>query len=289
MVHRNTTQTWHQMQGIVMAHGILVLAKMGIGFMTGAVTLITDGLHSGINLVSTAAGYTAERRKNTFSDTLRQYGEEQADRILSCMEAVLLIAASILILSESIQRFSAPRLLPGAASWGFGLMAATALVQAGIAQVMQKIAVIHESAAYFSAAQDARRDVWLAAGIATGFAVMKITGWLWIDAVLAVGISFYLLYSGIKMLWEDYNGFRAIPINDIEKHRIGRIILDNPGVLGYHKLQVRTEHAAMKLSFHLEVSKDLPIYKAYAVSDAVSMSLLLKYGSCVPSIHLDRK
>lgn len=289
MKEHRENRVWYPLQGAVLAQGLLVLGKLAVGFTTGAVSMIADGLHAGMNLVSTSTAYTAARRKNTFADTLRQYGEAQADHILSSLEALLLIVVSCLIFAQSIGRIQAPQLLPGMAHWGLAIMAVSTLVHAVLAQLLQKESVRHESAELYAGSMEARRDVWLSAILATGFAVMEITGWLWVDAVLACLVSVHLCYGAVMMLRTHYNGFHTIPLSDMEKHRIGRIILDNPGVLGYHNLQVRTEHAVMKLYFHLEVSKELPTYKAAAVSDAVSMSLLLKYGPCAPSIHIDRR
>lgn len=282
-------RVWYPLQGAVLAQGLLILGKLAVGFSTGAVSMIADGLHSGMNLVSTSTAYTAIRRKNTFADTVRQYGEAQADHILSSLEALLLIVVSCLIFAQSIGRMETPQIMPALVHWGLAVMVISTLAHAVLAQVLQREAVRHESAELYAGGMASRHDVWLSAFLVTGFAVMEITGWLWLDAVLACVVSIHLLYSAVTMLRTHYNGFHTVPLSDIEKHRIGRIILDNPGVLGYHNLQVRTEHAVMKLYFHLEVSKELPSYQVAAVSDAVSMSLLLKYGPCAPSIHVDRR
>lgn len=286
--HREN-RVWYPLQGAVLAQGLLVLGKLAVGFITGAVSLIADGLHSGMNLVSTSTAYMAARRKNTFADTLRQYGEAQADHILSSLEALLLIVVSCLIFAQSLGRIAQPQLAASAMHWPLIVMILATIVQVGLMQVLQTEAVRHDSAELYAGSKESRCDVFLAAALATGFAVMIMTGWLWLDAILSCVVSLHLFYRAVMMLRFHYNGFHTIPLNDIEKHRIGRIILDNPGVLGYHNLEVRTEHEVMKLYFHLEVSKELPSYKAAAVSDAVSLSLLLKYGPCAPSIHVDRR
>lgn len=76
-------------------------------------------------------------------------------------------------------------------------------------------------------------------------------------------------------------------LNTIEKNRISRVILDTPGVRGFHHLRAHADGDVMVMKFHLEVDKDLPSYLASSISDAVQASLLDKYGPCDPTIRVE--
>lgn len=280
--------TQQLLQRAVWLHVVLVASKLALGFMTGAVSLIAAGIHSGIDMICAAATATAERQKGTLAETLRQYGEAQADHILAVMEGLLIFIISLVIMYESIQRAAVPHIVAGTLPYAMVVMVAATLCYTFLAQRFQTAVKRQPSPALAASADQARLDVWSSAAFVTGLAVMEITGWHWLDAVLACAVSLRMMYMAAIIVKTHYAGFTYIPLSQMEENRIGRIILDTPGVAGYHNLHVKPAKDTLKVCFHLEIPRDLPTYQAAAVSDAVSLSLVLHYGPCIPSIHIDR-
>lgn len=284
-----TPATHQLLQRAVWLHVLLVASKLALGFTTGAVSLIAAGIHSGIDMICTAATATAERQRGTLAETLRQYGEAQADHILAVMEGLLIFIISGVIMYESIQRADVPHIAAGTLPYAMVTMVMATLCYTFLAQRFQAAVKRQPSPAMAASAAQARLDVWSAAAFVTGLAVMEITGWQWVDTVLACAVSLRMMYMAAVIVKTHYAGFTYIPLSQLEENRIGRIILNTPGVVGYHNLHLKPAQDNLKVCFHLEVPRELPAYQAAAVSDAVSLSLVLHYGPCIPSIHVDRK
>lgn len=288
MEQNTSTHTQRLLQGAVVVHLLFVASKLGIGFMTGAMSMVATGIHSGISMISAAATASEEHQKGTLAEAVRQYGDAQADHILAVMEAFLILLVSTIILYESSQRLMVSPIISSTLPWAMGLMALATIAQTIFAQAFHKASKKAQSSALAASAIQSRLDVWSAGLLFTGLAVMDITGWFWLDNVLAAAVAIRMMYTAGLMLKTHCLGFSYIPLSTIEENRIGRIIMATPGVLGYHNLHLKNERSTMKVCFHLEVSRDLPSYQACAVSDAVSMSLILHYGPCTPAIHIDR-
>lgn len=288
MEHVTSNRTQRLLQSAVIVHLLLVASKLGVGFMTGAISMIAEGIHSGIDMISAAATASEEHQKGTLAETVRQYGEAQVDHILAVMEAFLILVVSAIILYESSQRIATTHILSGTLPWAMAVMVFSTIGHTFFAQTFRNAAKKSQSSALAASAMQARLDVLSSAFLLTGLAIMEITGWVWLDSVLAGAVAVRMIYTACMMIKTHCLGFSHIPLSTIEENRIGRIIMGTPGVLGYHNLHLKNERSTMKVCFHLEVSRDLPSYKACAVSDAVSMSLILHYGPCTPAIHIDR-
>lgn len=268
------------LQSGILLYMLLTVGKIAAGFMTGAVMLVADGCYSGIYTIAFFRAYAKKKQRIDIASA----------QWISCfMQVILMAAAAGIIWIQFIRYPDSLRIMP---EYLYGILLWTAVVtflQAAVIQFLRKEITAASAVFFEKLCRESKYGVCLTAAVATSAAMMKITGWLQLDVFMGGGIILYMLYRMIRMCWNRYGSVQQLPLDELEKRRIGRIILDTPGVLGYHKLKACTEYTSLTLSFHLEVSRELPVYQAYAVSDAVSMSLLLKYGSCVPVIHLDRK
>lgn len=272
----------------VFSNTALVIGKLAVGMLTGTVSIISEGIHSGVDLLAAAIAWMAVKASSLPPDETHDYGHGKIETVSAAVESILIVVAALAIFHEAWQKFLVPQTMPEDGLYlAIGVMSASSLVNAVVSQRLFAVGKQTGSAALQADGMHLRADVWTSAGVLAGLVLMKLTGWAWIDPLVACLVAAGILRVGIMMCRKSYDELVDTSLSQLEENRIGRIILDNPGVLGYHHLRTRVVGTTTVLDFHLEVDKSLPVYKAHAISDAVEFSLHAKYGSCDPTIHIE--
>lgn len=205
-------------------------------------------------------------------------------RAAAAVSGVLLVGAAGAGIYYAVQLAAWP---PSVSADGLhpvmALMAAAALGNASASQYLTGSGEGPARAVCAAAGLSMRCGALAASAALTGLALMDITKYAWLDASLVFSSAVFLVMAGCRM------GLMMLhtSLDSMEERRIGRIIMDIPGVLGYHRLQGRVVGDVTVLAFHLEIDKALPPYKACAVSDAVEFALCAKYGPCDLTIRVE--
>ncbi|EOZ0819442.1 CDF family cation-efflux transporter FieF, partial [Salmonella enterica subsp. enterica serovar Infantis] len=112
-------------------------------------------------------------------------------------------------------------------------------------------------------------------------------GWHRADALFALGIGIYILYSALRMGYEAVQSLldRALP--DAERQEIIDIVTSWPGVSGAHDLRTRQSGPTRFIQIHLEMEDNLPLVQAHFVADQVEQAILQRFPGSDVIIHQD--
>jgi cation diffusion facilitator family transporter len=265
---------------------ILVIFKLIVGIMTGTVSIISEAIHSGVDLMAAAIAFMAVKKSSLPPDTDHDYGHGKVETISAAFESLLIILAALVILYEAIGKFTAPQ-EPQSLNLAILVMFGSSLINLFVSKRLYTVGEQTGSDALKADGLHLRVDVWTSAAVMIGIALMKITGFLWIDPLIACFVAVGIMRVGYKMCRTSCDSLTDISLDDTEEKRIGEIILTTPGVLGYHHLRTRMAGQEILMDFHLEVDRMLPLYKAHAISEKVERSLQENYRDCDPIIHID--
>ncbi len=243
------------------------------GFFAASAGVISEGIHSAvISFIVAAAFLVPEKAKKRFVLTA----------VSACFAGLIFFGLAVsYVFTDSLWTH---RIEAGGMYLAMAAMASAAWGNAAASQNLLERAA-EKQTSLLAAAVWMRIGAWTSAVVLTGLAVTKVFGWMWVDSAVSCFSAAAVLFS----LFRTCFGSPSSPLDALEERRIGRIILDIPGVQGYHRLQGRVIDGVTVLSFHLEVDKDLPSYKACAVSDAVEFSLCAEYGPCDLTIRVESR
>lgn len=287
---QNENQLKHRTARLsVISNGLLVAGKLAVGISTGTVSIISEGIHSGVDLLASVIACLAVKKAAAPPDADHDYGHGKVENVSAAFESLLIIVAAFLIFYEAISKFLTPQEPQENLYLAIGIMAVSSLINAVVSQRLYSVGKQTKSEALKADGMHLRADVWTSAAVMTGVALIQITGWTWVDPMIACMVAGGILRVGYKMCRQSYDELTDASLSEIEERRIGRIILDNPGVMGYHHLRTRIVGETTFMDFHLEVDRKLPVYQAHAISDAVEISLHHQYGPCDPTIHIEPK
>lgn len=270
----------------VLSNTLLVIGKLSIGILTGTVSLISEAIHSGVDLLAAAIACLAVRKSCLPPDQDHDYGHGKVENVSAAFESLLIIVAALSILYEAVGKFFHPQ-VPESLNLAIVIMLASSLINAIVSARLYYVGEKTGSEALKADGMHLRADVWTSAAVMAGIFLMKVTGWAILDPLIACLVALGILRVGYKMCRRSYDDLTDASLSDDEESKIGHIIMETPGVKGYHHLRTRISGSETIMDFHLELDRTLPLSQAHAISDKVESVLQKKYGPCDPMIHLD--
>lgn len=270
----------------VISNTVLVIGKLSIGLLTGTVSLVSEAIHSGVDLLAAFIACLAVRKASLPPDKDHDYGHGKVENVSAAFESLLIIVAALGIIYESSGKFFAPQ-TPQSLDLALAVMLGSSLINAVVSARLYHVGEKTGSEALKADGMHLRADVWTSAAVMAGIFLMKITGWAILDPLIACIVAVGILRVSYKMCRRSYDDLTDASLSDSEEKRIGSIILETPGVMGYHHLRTRISGTETMMDFHLELDKGLPLIQAHAISEKVETALHREYGPCDPIIHLD--
>ncbi len=184
---------------------ITIVLKTLAWYVTGSVGLLSDAMESFVNLASAVFALMMVTIAQRPADHEHPYGHYKAEYFSSGFEGILIVGVAMGIIWAAISRLLEPQPLQ-ALGWGLALSVLSSALNGLLAWVMFSSARLHRSIALEADARHLVTDVWTSAGVVVGLAAMALTGWLWLDAVAAIGVALNILWEGAHLMWRSSQG-----------------------------------------------------------------------------------
>ena len=131
-------------------------------------------------------------------------------------------------------------------------------------------------------------DVVTSVGVVAGLAGAVLTGWLWLDPLLALVVALHILWQGWKVIGSSLDGLmdRAVPV---EEHMQIRDIIsaNSKGALEVHDLKTRIAGRATFIEFHMVVDAAMTVGESHAICDRIEAALEAEIPSVRVVIHVE--
>lgn len=174
-------------------------------WLTDSVGLLSDAMESLVNLASAVFGLMMVTVAAQPADEAHPYGHHKAEYFSSGFEGVLILAAALGIIWAASHRLFDPQPLQEI-GWGLTLSLISSTLNAVLAWVMWRASRSHRSLALEADARHLMVDVWTSLGVVLGIALVAWTGWLWLDAVVAIAVAVNILREGVSLIWRSSQG-----------------------------------------------------------------------------------
>lgn len=184
---------------------VTIVLKGAAGYITHSMGLISDAMESFVNLASATFALAMVTIAARPADEDHPYGHHKAEYFSSGFEGILIIGAAIAIIWVAVLRLLSPQPLEQL-GWGLGLSVLSSAFNGALAFVMFQAARTHRSIALESDARHLVTDVWTSAAVVIGIVAVHFTGWLWLDAALAIGVALNIVREGVKLVWRSSQG-----------------------------------------------------------------------------------
>jgi cation diffusion facilitator family transporter len=184
---------------------ITIALKTGAWWLTDSVGLLSDAMESLVNLASAVFGLMMVTVAARPADDDHPYGHHKAEYFSSGFEGILIIVAALGIIWVAVQRLFDPQPI-AQVGWGLALSVGSSALNGLLAWLMFRAARQHRSLALEADARHLVTDVWTSAGVVLGIALVSVSGWLWLDAAVAIGVALNILKEGWHLIWRSSQG-----------------------------------------------------------------------------------
>lgn len=268
---------------------LLFAFKLWAWYLTGSVTILTDALESTVNVVAGFIGLFAVSLAAKPRDANHPYGHGKAEFISAAVEGALIIAASLMIFYQAVFSLIHPPAALPSLDRGIALITITGLVNLMLGIYAVRVGRQHRSATVDAAGRHLKSDAYSTAAIIAGLLLVRFSGWLWLDAVVALVFAVVILFTGYRVLRHSLSGI----MDEADLSLLQRVI----DVLNEHRRDdwidlhnLRVMHYGEVL--HMDAHMTLPYYLQVQDADreihALEGLIMEHFGSAVELfVHID--
>jgi cation diffusion facilitator family transporter len=265
---------------------ITIVMKTWAWYLTDSVGLLSDAMESFVNLASAIFALMMVTVAQQPADEEHPYGHHKAEYFSSGFEGVLIMGAAAAIIWASVHRLFDPQPVVEL-GWGLSLSVASSALNGLLAWVMFKVAKQQRSIALEADAKHLVTDVWTSAGVVVGLLLVLFTGWLWLDAVVAIGVALNILKEGIELIWRSSQGLMDEAVDPQVLAQINEVLegfshsRGDMDIIRFDHHTTRQEGQRRFVDMHMHMPASWSLGRAAALRTSVEQALM----SAVPGLR----
>lgn len=277
----------------VASNALLVAGKLATGLAIGSVAVVSEAIHSAVDLFAALIAWFAVREAGKPADEQHAYGHGKIENLAALIEAALIVGAALWIIIEAALRLADPQPVSGAA-WGVAVMGASAAVNLAVSSYLMAVGRRCDSIALQADAWHLRTDVLTSAGVMLALAVIwagarwgGLDLW-WVDPVVAIAVALLILKAGAELTVQAGGDLldRSLPMP--ERDWIAAHIRSLfPQISGFHDLRTRKAGRHRFVEVHLVVPEHLSVRQAHDLAEAVEIGIGTHFPGTTVTVHMD--
>jgi cation diffusion facilitator family transporter len=250
------------------------LATMGLKtlawWLTGSVGLLSDALESLVNLAAALLALWMLRLAASPPDKDHPYGLSKAEYFAAGIEGALIVLAAAGILFTALPRLFDPQPLQ-APLLGLGLSILASAINLGTSIVLVRVGREKRSIALEADGHHLMTDVWTSAGVIVGVALVYLSGWLWLDPLVALAVAVHIVWIGAGLMRRSVSGLLDAAIPQADRDAITKLFAEYSRRYGvsFHALRTRRAAARSFISFHFLVPDAWTVAQAHRLCEEI--------------------
>ncbi|MDU9375779.1 Manganese efflux system protein MneP [Methanocorpusculaceae archaeon Sp1] len=274
----------------VFSNLFLTAAKIVTGMSIGSVSIISEGIHSGMDLLASCIAYFSVRKSSEPPDADHAFGHGKYEDASGLIEALLIVLAAGIIIWEAVQK-----LIHGEDLISFELlyagmivMGVSAVMNFFVSQKLMRVAKETESIALESDAWHLRTDVLTSVGVLAGLVLIQLTHLVFLDSVIAIIVALLILREAYFLIRRSFADLMDQSLEPEEIEKIEVIICRYANeYTNFHSLKTRRSGPGRFVEFHLMMPHATPLKEAHAVLKEIEHDLQNEIPRIAVIVHLD--
>jgi cation diffusion facilitator family transporter len=272
----------------VVSNSVLITLKVVAGALTGSIAIITEAVHSSIDLLASIVAYLSLRKADEPADAEHQYGHAKAENLAAAIEGMLILVGAGVIVFEASRRLvdSSPIENIGI---GIVVIAVSAAVNLVVSSYLYRQARAHDSPALEGDAAHLRADAATSLAVLLGLVLIEVTGIEQLDSIVALMVASAIVYTGIRILSRSSRVLMDEALPQEELDIVRKLIADYPGpeVEGFHKLRGRRAGSARYIDLHLQFTPGTSLERAHDVAHELQSEVRTRIPAADLLVHIE--
>ncbi len=269
----------------------LVVMKFLIGFAIGSVSIISEAIHSSMDLIAAVIAFFSVRKSSEPPDAAHSFGHGKFEDISGLVEALLIFVAAVLIIYEAVSKLlghATGELQPEMLIYGMAVMAISVMANWYVSHRLFVVAKESESIALESDAWHLRTDVYTSLAVFAGLVLIKLTGNPLFDPLFALGVAAVIMKAAYDLTKRSLSDLIDHSIPEGDEKRIKEIVCEHSSIYaGFHDLKTRRSGPEIFIEFHLVVPGDISVSHSHDLTDHLETDLKTEYPRATITIHVE--
>ena len=267
---------------------VTVLLKGSAWVLTGSVGLLSDAAESMVNLVAAVAALVALTIAARPADHNHHFGHSKAEYFSAALEGVMVFVAAASIIYLGIERLINPRPLE---SIGIGMVISllAAVLNGVVGQVLIRVGTRHRSVTLRADGRHLMTDVYTSFGVVVGLLLVWLTGWQWLDPVVAILVGVNILVTGYRLISESAAGLMDVSLSAEDNARILAILEEHTekGRIEFHAVRTRESAARQFMEMHMLVPGDWSVLRGHDAMEDLIEKIVAEFPAMRVTGHLE--
>lgn len=272
----------------IVSNSALIAIKLTAGLITGSVAILSDGVHSLMDLVASLFTFTSVRKAAQPADRTHRFGHGKFEDLAALGQAALLLVGAAYIVSEAIRHLAAGEALTSPYA-GIVVSAVAALVNLVVSRRLSRTAHTVGSAALEANAIDLRSDVAVSLGVLVSLVVFAVTGVRWLDPAVALAVAIVIAATGIRILVGAGRRLTDEALPAAELAILERVTSSFIGgeIVDFHDIRARHVGNHHEVDLHLQFAHGTSLERAHALAHRVEDAIVAELPGTSVLVHME--
>ncbi|MGC8823742.1 MAG: cation diffusion facilitator family transporter [Bacteroidales bacterium] len=263
----------------------LIVLKVVAGLVSGSVSILSEAIHSGIDLLASFIAFFSLRIADTPADKEHPYGHGKFENVSGVVEALLIFGAAGWIVYEAVHRIMSGHYNMQMLELSIAVMGISALVNFFVSRHLYRVAKATDSIALEADALHLKTDVYTSLGICLALVLIWLTGWNWLDPVIAMAVAGLIIKESYVLLKAAYAPLLDSSLQTDEVEAIEDVLKNYP--VRYHDLKTRKAGQYRFAEMHIELPSSLQLKEVHDLCDDIEEKIKRRVGPIEVSIHVE--
>ena len=278
----------------VASNTVLVIFKVFVGALIGSVSILSEAIHSGMDLLAAIIAMFSVKTSHLPADDVHPFGHGKVESLSGLIEAALIFVAAFWIIFESVSKLASGQVVesPG---WGVAVMLLSAVLNFFVSRRLFAVGKEADSVALQADAWHLRTDVYTSVGVMLSLAVIWISHFFfadprihWLDPVAAIFVAVFILKAAYDLSAKAIGDLMDVKLSPDEEAWIRSVIVGHkPDIHGYHQLKTRKAGNYRFVEFHIKVDPQMTVAASHGIARALKHTIMDQYPAATVTVHVE--
>ncbi|WP_459478660.1 cation diffusion facilitator family transporter [Clostridium saccharoperbutylacetonicum] len=271
----------------LLSNSTLIILKLIVGLATGSVSIISEAIHSTMDLLAAIIAFFSVKISDKPADDVHPYGHGKIENVSGVIEALLILVASIWIIIEAVSKLIEPGEVESI-GLGFIVMFISSAINFVVSKKLYAVAKQEDSIALEADALHLKADVYTSLGVGIGLFLIWITKLNFLDPIVAILVAVFILKEAVELLISAFNPLLDVQLSNDEINIIkNNINKYSTTYCNYHDFKTRKSGRVRYIELHLVFPENMKIKDAHDVCDEIENDIKKSLDHSEIMIHLE--
>jgi cation diffusion facilitator family transporter len=272
----------------IASNSLLIALKLVAGAVTGSIAIITEAIHSSIDLIASVIAFFSVRKADEPADESHPYGHEKVENLAAAIEGMLILVGAGIIVYEASRRLAAGADVDQL-GFGIAVIGFSAVANLGVSTFLYRRARSTDSPALEGDAAHLRTDAMTSIGVLLALVLVEVTGVEELDAITALVVAVAIVIAGVRIITRSSRVLvdEALPAEELEAVRSAIEKHGAAELIGFHKLRARRAGSRRYVDLHVQFRDGTSLGRAHEIAHELQGEIRGRLRGADVLIHLE--